>query len=107
MDEKLNSVSAVIDNSSNSSLNSHDSRTESSKMTRGNQIHQFGFGNLDTTTVYLEKVRDNPNNCRCADCNSEDPTIAIISWLLVICKKCAGKLIFKCALFFMVYISFL
>ncbi len=49
----------------------------------------------DQTIDYLERVRDNPNNCRCADCDSEYPTIAIMSWLMVICKKCAGKLVFE------------
>lgn len=46
---------------------------------------------IDETTTYLEKIRDNPNNRRCADCEDQDPTIAILSWLLVICKRCAGK----------------
>ncbi|CAF4313036.1 unnamed protein product, partial [Rotaria sordida] len=42
------------------------------------------------TTVYLDRVRENSSNCRCADCNAENPTIAIMSWLLIICKKCAA-----------------
>ncbi|CAF1123407.1 unnamed protein product [Adineta ricciae] len=42
------------------------------------------------TTIYLEKAQENPSNCQCADCNSENPTVAIMSWLLVICKKCAA-----------------
>ncbi|CAF1556605.1 unnamed protein product, partial [Adineta steineri] len=45
----------------------------------------------DKTTDYLDIVRRNPSNSRCADCDCEHPTIAIMSWLLVICKKCAGK----------------
>jgi len=49
------------------------------------------FLNSDKTIDYLEIVRQNSSNCQCADCNSEHPTIAIMSWLLVICKKCAGK----------------
>ena len=57
----------------------------------------------DTTTVYLDKIRDNLNNCQCADCDSEEPTIAILSWLLVICKKCAGKMTF---IFYGLYLGF-
>jgi len=45
---------------------------------------------LDLTTEYLDKVRDNQSNCQCADCDSENPTIANMSWLLVICKQCAS-----------------
>jgi hypothetical protein len=48
----------------------------------------------DKTTDYLDLVRKNSSNSRCADCDCEHPTIAIMSWLLVICKKCAGKYIF-------------
>ncbi|CAF5090374.1 unnamed protein product, partial [Rotaria sp. Silwood1] len=45
----------------------------------------------DKTADCIDIVRQNMSNCRCADCDGENPTIAIISWLLVICKKCAGK----------------
>ncbi|CAF2731513.1 unnamed protein product [Rotaria sp. Silwood2] len=44
----------------------------------------------DKTTDYFDIVRKNISNCRCADCDCENPTIAIMSWLLVICKKCAA-----------------
>ncbi len=59
---------------------------------------------VDKTIDYLNIVRENPSNSKCADCNCEDPTIAIMSWLLVVCKKCAGKklsiLLFCFILFF-------
>jgi hypothetical protein len=45
----------------------------------------------DKTVDYLHIVRQNSSNSQCADCNCENPTIAIMSWLLVICKNCAGK----------------
>ncbi|CAF0775359.1 unnamed protein product [Rotaria sordida] len=41
-------------------------------------------------TDYLDIVRRNTSNRQCADCDGENPTIAIMSWLLVICKKCAA-----------------
>ncbi|CAF3403123.1 unnamed protein product [Rotaria sp. Silwood1] len=44
----------------------------------------------DKTADCIDIVRQNMSNCRCADCDGENPTIAIISWLLVICKKCAA-----------------
>ncbi|UJR28095.1 hypothetical protein I4U23_009350 [Adineta vaga] len=43
----------------------------------------------DKTSNYLDIVRQNLSNIRCADCDCENPTIAITSWLLVICEKCA------------------
>ncbi len=79
MENELNSVSPVIDDFSNSSIS-----------------------NEDQTTDYLEKIRDNPHNCQCADCDSVYPTIANISWLLVICKKCAGR--FELSRFMMICI---
>lgn len=62
----------------------------------GNIITQMEFtpSDSDKTIDYLNIVRENPSNCRCADCDSENPTIAIMSWLLVICKQCAGKCLF-------------
>ncbi|CAF4230374.1 unnamed protein product, partial [Rotaria sp. Silwood2] len=72
MNTKPNSVSSLIDNFSNSSICSDDDSIVPNQ-----------------TTVYLDRVRENSSNCRCADCNFEYPTIAIMSWLLVICKRCA------------------
>ena len=46
---------------------------------------------LDPPTEQLDVVRENTSNGRCADCDDDQPTVAILSWLLVICKKCAGK----------------
>lgn len=43
------------------------------------------------TIDYLNIVRQKSNNAQCADCDCENPTVAIMSWLLIICKKCAGK----------------
>jgi hypothetical protein len=68
MDNNLNPFSTLIDDFSNTSLK-------------------------DKTTDYLNKVRENVSNSQCADCNSDNPTIAIMSWLLVICKKCAGRMV--------------
>ncbi|CAF3565081.1 unnamed protein product [Rotaria sordida] len=73
MDTKLNSISNLMENSSNTSIYSDDDSVVPNQ-----------------TTVYLDRVRENSSNCRCADCNAENPTIAIMSWLLIICKKCAA-----------------
>jgi len=43
----------------------------------------------DKTIDYLEIVRLNHSNCQCADCNCENPTMTLMSWLLVVCKNCA------------------
>ena len=43
------------------------------------------------TMVHLERVRNNASNRRCADCNADCPTVAILSWLLIVCEKCAGE----------------
>ena len=51
----------------------------------------FAVWHSDKTTDYLEIVRENASNCSCADCACEYPTMAIMSWLLIVCKKCAGK----------------
>ena len=73
---------------------SHESSTESSKiMWRRRQVQSFYADRLGEMSMYWEKARDNSSNRRCADCDDENPTIAILSWLLVICKRCAGKLI--------------
>ncbi|CAF0962222.1 unnamed protein product [Adineta ricciae] len=42
------------------------------------------------TSDCLDIVRQNLTNTRCADCDEDHPTIAIASWLLVICDKCAA-----------------
>ncbi|CAF0890451.1 unnamed protein product [Rotaria sp. Silwood1] len=73
MNIKPNRVSSLIENFSNASIYSDDDSIVPNQ-----------------TTVYLDRVRENSSNCRCADCNSEHPTIAIMSWLLMICKKCAA-----------------
>ncbi|CAF3289073.1 unnamed protein product [Rotaria socialis] len=44
----------------------------------------------DKTTDFLDVVRENASNCKCADCDCEYPTVAIMSWLFVICQKCAA-----------------
>lgn len=89
-----NQLTTEIDELSNSSMKSNDenSTTESSKMMwRRRQVQSFYVDHLGEMSTYLEKVRDNSSNRQCADCDDEDPTIAILSWLLVICKRCAGK----------------
>ncbi|CAF1367503.1 unnamed protein product [Adineta steineri] len=73
MYKKPSSTSILIDDFANRSMNNDENSCE-----------------LDRTTAYLEQVRENLSNCQCADCNSEYPTIAIMSWLLVICKNCAN-----------------
>ncbi|CAF5024756.1 unnamed protein product, partial [Rotaria magnacalcarata] len=35
----------------------------------------------DKTTDFLDVVRENASNCKCADCDCEYPTVAIMSWL--------------------------
>ena len=45
----------------------------------------------DQSMAQLSFIQENPNNCRCADCDAERPTVAIVSWLLVICQQCAGE----------------
>ncbi|CAM4954510.1 unnamed protein product [Rotaria socialis] len=79
MDKRSNSASNLLEKFSNSSLHDDDDDDGDNDSILPNP-----------TTVYIDRVQENPSNRVCADCNAEYPTIAIMSWLLVICKKCAA-----------------
>mmetsp|Transcript_10450 Transcript_10450/g.15719 ORF Transcript_10450/g.15719 Transcript_10450/m.15719 type:complete len:699 (+) Transcript_10450:14-2110(+) len=89
-DAEMQGWVAVIQNSIQSQLETHKKLAQSQKSAQYDKALSSAGGTIGRLAPLAQLQLRDEANCKCADCDAEDPDWASINWGILMCYECSG-----------------